>query len=643
MSSQAPQSGKTRKTGGTKVTRPQTSSLSPQEWPSGDIDSELGEKHEDNDNYSLEHDYGNSSSNGNQKKAVISTIELEVPVHQKKIGDKAKDRSKRRVLADVTSVMAQNQHPTHSEQPTPTVESSDLQQCTKSLEITTHSQIEPGQRIPSSYSFEMATTESQEFRMDFDYDFDEDDQDFQDDFSRQTESPDAVSQGRRSSLVPVVEVPLPSKSSTRPGTRVTSQGIRPVLHEVKEVLDFIEIRSPTPSPKPPSRTLNRSKDRMESSPKARFHKRKAQQEFDDFSDENVDYGSISSREASPALTHARTTRRNARSIPSEEHEEPQVELMDSPSPQTRRTSKPIETQVASVDLSSRHSRASSKSVEPHIALLDSPSRRTRASSRLAEDESLLSRRMSGMLTRRARAPVSYKENSERIKDNDSGSGMHDRRTRRTTPTPKPTPKPLAATNPNQSDLFARDVEYGVYVGLLFGGKDSEITKQKQGANRTKDIERDVQVMNPKRLRKKIVLSPSDFEPSPSASPAPFSTSPSASPLQESSRRSPSPQAPSLERSASPRPRLSLPLSPSKARPLADTNYANHTSHTNDINHNSDVESEDEWEVKRLKQIWEKHNIQWPLRDRTLENKGFREPYSLNFVFGTALPLPRSRR
>ncbi|KAF9184978.1 hypothetical protein BGZ51_003016, partial [Haplosporangium sp. Z 767] len=648
MSSMALQSEKTRKTGGTKVAHPQKS-------PSGDVESESEEEHGDNGTYSLVLDYDNSSSNDNQEnnservekrhepaiaKATVSTIELEVPIPQKKTGDKAKDRDQRQVLADVTAAMTQSQHPTHSEQPAPTIESSDPRQHTQSLEITTHSQIEPGQRIPSSYSFEKATTESQEFDVGFDYDFDEDDQGFQEDFNHPTESPDAVSQERRSSLVPVIEIPLPSKSSAQPGAKDISQGIRPVRREIKEVLDFIEIRSLASSPKPPSHALNKSKDRMELSPKARSHKRRAQQEFGDFNDESVDYDSSSSREASPVLTHARTARRNARSVLSEELVEPRIELMDSPSKRTRRTLKPVEAQVTPRDLSPMFTRASSKSAEPHIALLDSPSSRTRASFRPAENEDLLSKKMSGIHTQRARAPVSYKEFSERIKDDDSGSEMDDRRMGRTTPTPNPTPKPMAATNPKQPDFFATDVEYGVDVGRLFGDAGTEITKQKQGANRTKGIERDVQAMSSKRLRKRIVLSSSDFEPSPSVSPAP---------LQESSPRAPSPRAPSLERSASPRPRppLSLSLSPSssspsKARPLADANYANHINHTNDINQNDDVESEDEWEVKRLKQLWEKHNIQWPLRDRTLENKGFREPYSLNFVFGTALPLPRSR-
>ncbi|KAF9565489.1 hypothetical protein EC968_004075 [Mortierella alpina] len=63
----------------------------------------------------------------------------------------------------------------------------------------------------------------------------------------------------------------------------------------------------------------------------------------------------------------------------------------------------------------------------------------------------------------------------------------------------------------------------------------------------------------------------------------------------------------------------------------------------------DSESDDEWDVRRLRRIWKKYNISWPLRDRRAENEAkqkgtfqfVHEPYSIDFIFGTALPLPKS--
>ncbi|CAO3565336.1 unnamed protein product [Mortierella alpina] len=61
------------------------------------------------------------------------------------------------------------------------------------------------------------------------------------------------------------------------------------------------------------------------------------------------------------------------------------------------------------------------------------------------------------------------------------------------------------------------------------------------------------------------------------------------------------------------------------------------------------ESDDEWDVRRLRRIWKKYNISWPLRDRRAESEAKKkgtfqfvnEPYSMDFIFGTALPLPKS--
>ncbi|KAF9923438.1 hypothetical protein BGZ67_009818 [Mortierella alpina] len=63
----------------------------------------------------------------------------------------------------------------------------------------------------------------------------------------------------------------------------------------------------------------------------------------------------------------------------------------------------------------------------------------------------------------------------------------------------------------------------------------------------------------------------------------------------------------------------------------------------------DNESDDEWDVRRLKRIWKKYSVSWPLRDRRAENEAKKngtfqfvpEPYSMDFIFGTALPLPKS--
>ncbi|KAG0207648.1 TEL2-interacting protein 1 [Mortierella sp. GBA30] len=61
--------------------------------------------------------------------------------------------------------------------------------------------------------------------------------------------------------------------------------------------------------------------------------------------------------------------------------------------------------------------------------------------------------------------------------------------------------------------------------------------------------------------------------------------------------------------------------------------------------------DDDLDVKRLKRLWQQHNISWPLRDRRIESEARKkgtlqfvvEPYSTNFVFGTALPLPKSAK
>ncbi|KAF9206973.1 hypothetical protein BGZ49_001454 [Haplosporangium sp. Z 27] len=53
---------------------------------------------------------------------------------------------------------------------------------------------------------------------------------------------------------------------------------------------------------------------------------------------------------------------------------------------------------------------------------------------------------------------------------------------------------------------------------------------------------------------------------------------------------------------------------------------------------------DDSDVERLRGLWIKHKISWPLQDRNEQTNGkeqFRvEPYSANIVFGTALPLPK---
>ncbi|KAF9109206.1 hypothetical protein BGX27_007867 [Mortierella sp. AM989] len=55
---------------------------------------------------------------------------------------------------------------------------------------------------------------------------------------------------------------------------------------------------------------------------------------------------------------------------------------------------------------------------------------------------------------------------------------------------------------------------------------------------------------------------------------------------------------------------------------------------------------DVWSLDRLRGLWIKHNIKWPLQDQNSEENGIEsssfavEPYSANFVFGTALPLPK---
>ncbi|KAF9425763.1 hypothetical protein BGZ76_003083 [Entomortierella beljakovae] len=50
---------------------------------------------------------------------------------------------------------------------------------------------------------------------------------------------------------------------------------------------------------------------------------------------------------------------------------------------------------------------------------------------------------------------------------------------------------------------------------------------------------------------------------------------------------------------------------------------------------------DPWDLEGLERLWIKNGIQWPMRDGSLEDdKPFKvEPYSVNFIFGTALPLP----
>ncbi|KAI1321477.1 hypothetical protein EDD11_005168 [Mortierella claussenii] len=46
------------------------------------------------------------------------------------------------------------------------------------------------------------------------------------------------------------------------------------------------------------------------------------------------------------------------------------------------------------------------------------------------------------------------------------------------------------------------------------------------------------------------------------------------------------------------------------------------------------------DIDRLQSLWIEHNVKWPLLDRSGSEAFVGEPYSANFVFGTAVPLPR---
>ncbi|KAF9962861.1 hypothetical protein BGZ70_007828 [Mortierella alpina] len=252
---------------------------------------------------------------------------------------------------------------------------------------------------------------------------------------------------------------------------------------------------------------------------------------------------------------------------------------------------------------SRHTRlADRRSMERHDpAVLDSPSKRTRASMRLRSEH----------LT--SPSPVPQRVLRTR------------RSTRQVTPTPAPKRAPAAAP---RRRILTR--------GSRTDGKDEDSTPQKpvdgHGSTTGEDSsDSDGSDGTPLLSRKRKRRAP------------PASSSISASRAQDTrqdgSRVMSSP--PSLRAATTPDLEMDQVVEDQLADqpgPEAEMTLQSEES-----------ESDDEWDVRRLRRIWKRYNISWPLRDRRAESEAKKkgtfqfvnEPYSIDFIFGTALPLPKS--